>query len=575
MPGTDISFELDRFEWATPDRLEVAGRWHGVRRRLARPTLVVEVNGKPRRLQALPQSGSVTPSDWHAAFPWEGEMLKLNGAELEVGRSIVVELPRPRRSKARRAPDESSRVLAATSRSARSDSGELESARRQAADLRSRLEASQAEVAGITSRADAAESEMAALREQEAEAASLRARVDAAEAEAASLRERVEAAESEAASLRGRVESAESEAATLRGRVESAESEAPSLQSRVDAAEAEAASLQSRVDAAEAETASLQSRVDAAEAEAASLQSRVEAAESEAATLRGRVEAAEAEAASLRERLETDAAALREWAEAEQAALRERAAEDAEVARTEMAALRERAEAAASNDEAGIVAQLRSEVARLEGERNELRARLDRAGRRRDATQPMPPPEPAEEDDAPRFARRGRLTSPPPDDEPEPRFGRGVRPTTEAGIQTARRAKVDQAAGTAASDAAPATGRRPAQRTRPGRLQSAAAEDTQTGSSLVDKVSEWVSGLTASRPERETPTREPASPNGDPATRSRATARAAERTRAVPRRRRTIASDGVEDPSWLLRAIAFAMVAALLAALVIIVSAVA
>src|SRR5215210_6737738 len=99
-PG-DISFELARFEWATPDRLEVEGRWHGVRRRLPRATLVVEVDGERRRLKALPDSDTEPVEPWVAAFPWRGELPLLSGAELEVGRGVVVDLPRPRRSKAR------------------------------------------------------------------------------------------------------------------------------------------------------------------------------------------------------------------------------------------------------------------------------------------------------------------------------------------------------------------------------------------------------------------------------------------------------------------------------------------
>src|SRR4051812_22352288 len=97
----DISFELERFEWATPDRLEVEGTWHGVRRRLPRATLVVEVDGVRRRLPALPDAGPVSNERWVAAFAWEGDLPALPGAELEVGRGIVVDLPRPRRSKAR------------------------------------------------------------------------------------------------------------------------------------------------------------------------------------------------------------------------------------------------------------------------------------------------------------------------------------------------------------------------------------------------------------------------------------------------------------------------------------------
>ena len=100
MAGRDISFELARFEWVTPERLEVEGTWNGVRR-LVRATLVIEVDGDTRRLRALPGDPG-SPEQWIAAFAWEGgEMPKLEGAELEVGRSIVVDLPRPRTSKAR------------------------------------------------------------------------------------------------------------------------------------------------------------------------------------------------------------------------------------------------------------------------------------------------------------------------------------------------------------------------------------------------------------------------------------------------------------------------------------------
>src|SRR3954469_3426227 len=99
--SADISFELERFEWVSADRLEVEGRWHGVRRRLPQATLVVDVDGQRRRLRALPGAGPARAERWVAAFPWEGDMPVLPGAELEVGRGIVVDLPRPRRSKAR------------------------------------------------------------------------------------------------------------------------------------------------------------------------------------------------------------------------------------------------------------------------------------------------------------------------------------------------------------------------------------------------------------------------------------------------------------------------------------------
>src|SRR3954451_13411596 len=98
---SSTSFELARFEWVDPTRLEVEGTWNGVSRLRARATLVIEVDGRRRRLKALPgETGS--PEHWSAAFGWDGEDIpRLQGAELEIGRGIVVDLPRPRSSKAR------------------------------------------------------------------------------------------------------------------------------------------------------------------------------------------------------------------------------------------------------------------------------------------------------------------------------------------------------------------------------------------------------------------------------------------------------------------------------------------
>src|SRR4051794_24358984 len=98
---SSTSFELARFEWVDPTRLEVEGTWHGVSRFRARATLVIEVDGRRRRLRALPGDLG-TPEKWSAAFGWDGDDIpRLQGAELEVGRGIVVDLPRPRSSKAR------------------------------------------------------------------------------------------------------------------------------------------------------------------------------------------------------------------------------------------------------------------------------------------------------------------------------------------------------------------------------------------------------------------------------------------------------------------------------------------
>jgi hypothetical protein len=91
-------FELDRFMWSGPDRLEVEGRWFGVRgRRFVRPSLTVQVGGRRRRLLALLEHKPWPASEgeaWIAAFPWSGDQNGVGEAELEVG-ALTVDLPAP------------------------------------------------------------------------------------------------------------------------------------------------------------------------------------------------------------------------------------------------------------------------------------------------------------------------------------------------------------------------------------------------------------------------------------------------------------------------------------------------
>jgi hypothetical protein len=90
-------FELDRFQWAG-DRLEVEGRWFGVRgRRFVRPVLTVKVAGNRRRLLAVLDHKPWAADEgaaWIAAFPWEGPRDDVGDAELEVG-ALTVDLPPP------------------------------------------------------------------------------------------------------------------------------------------------------------------------------------------------------------------------------------------------------------------------------------------------------------------------------------------------------------------------------------------------------------------------------------------------------------------------------------------------
>ncbi len=93
----EVSFELERFEWTADDRLEVLGRWNGLRGRPRRPALTVDSGGRRHRLPGT----LVSDDPWRATFPWDGG--EVMGAELEMGRTLVVELPPPRRRRRRTA----------------------------------------------------------------------------------------------------------------------------------------------------------------------------------------------------------------------------------------------------------------------------------------------------------------------------------------------------------------------------------------------------------------------------------------------------------------------------------------
>src|SRR5437764_7326792 len=94
-----VLFELDRFEPTEDGRLEVRGRWSGVRgRRFVRPTLTTAGEHSKQRLLAdlehkpwLAEEGE----EWVAAFPWDGGNGELAAASLAVAPDIEVELPAP------------------------------------------------------------------------------------------------------------------------------------------------------------------------------------------------------------------------------------------------------------------------------------------------------------------------------------------------------------------------------------------------------------------------------------------------------------------------------------------------
>src|SRR4051812_33239030 len=226
MPAVeDVSFELERFEWTGDDTLEVVGRWNGVHgRRMARPTLTIEAGGRRHRLSG---SAEADADPWRAAFDWDGSRGDIAGAELELGRSLVVELPPPRRRRRRRGA-----------------TAEL--------DLRVQLDELRAAVAELTVERDRlletrppdrdADEEDEATNLREALTAAATAREQASEARADADRLRAELAK-----LRERQPAAE-ELEALRNDALEARAEADRLREALSAAEAAGSDTQHAID---------------------------------------------------------------------------------------------------------------------------------------------------------------------------------------------------------------------------------------------------------------------------------------------------------------------------------------
>jgi hypothetical protein len=99
LPGatsSDIEFELERFE-LTAERIEIAGRWYGLRgRRFVRPVLNLTTTAGRRRAVALLEHKPWAADDgetWIAAFTLPPKTGEIETAELEVGPNLAVELP--------------------------------------------------------------------------------------------------------------------------------------------------------------------------------------------------------------------------------------------------------------------------------------------------------------------------------------------------------------------------------------------------------------------------------------------------------------------------------------------------
>ena len=223
-----VTFEVERFEWASDGRLEVVGRWFGLRgHRFLRPTLDVEVAGERRRMLALLEHKPWAAEDgeeWVAAFAWRGERVRLDDAELTVSPDLAVQLPLPDGS----ADDSAAARTAATT-------GERRPARRpRTAVLESELATALVEVARLND-------ELTKTRDTHSDAArELRERARLAQEEAKRLEVELERAT-------GRLATAE---AHTEGRLEELRRERDEATAAREAAGAEAAAARAERDAA-------------------------------------------------------------------------------------------------------------------------------------------------------------------------------------------------------------------------------------------------------------------------------------------------------------------------------------
>jgi len=96
---SEIAFELERYEFKDDDRVEISGRWSGVRgRRFMRPTLTVMTGGRGSRALADLEHKPWAPEEgklWMAAFSCTVEDASALEAELNVAPDITITLPAP------------------------------------------------------------------------------------------------------------------------------------------------------------------------------------------------------------------------------------------------------------------------------------------------------------------------------------------------------------------------------------------------------------------------------------------------------------------------------------------------
>jgi hypothetical protein len=93
-----VTFDLERFEWAAPDRLQLAGTFSGLDDdAAAAPILVLHGAERTHRLPVVEdESPPADGEPWTGTFAWQDAPEAFNTAELELGEDVSIELPEPR-----------------------------------------------------------------------------------------------------------------------------------------------------------------------------------------------------------------------------------------------------------------------------------------------------------------------------------------------------------------------------------------------------------------------------------------------------------------------------------------------
>jgi hypothetical protein len=192
----EIAFELESFELKGDDRVEISGRWLGVRgRRFIRPTLTVVTDGRGSRALADLEHKPWAPEEgklWTAAFSCAIEGATSLEAELNVAPDITITLPAPGGAAAT-GGKRVKRERPGREPGAQRDRLERPSAPRRGGAMPSQESTARREIAAIrTALLEAIADKERAEQEADAEQQRLQAQLAASETEQARLRARVE-----------------------------------------------------------------------------------------------------------------------------------------------------------------------------------------------------------------------------------------------------------------------------------------------------------------------------------------------------------------------------------------------